>query len=81
MTRLSNEINVGDRWKRVELLGDAYDEVVVTGKVDHAGFRPDEWSIASATDDFGPTVQTTADGILDFCELVTSGRAPEEDWV
>ncbi len=72
-------INVGDVWKRRCELHDEFDEVRVTGLVSHAGFRPDEWSLQSATSDFGPTIQTTAEGLTDHCELVTSGD-PDADW-
>ncbi|MFI4977729.1 MAG: hypothetical protein ACHQC8_03490 [Solirubrobacterales bacterium] len=71
-------INVGDRWKRREPMGDAYDEITVCGLVDHAGRRPSEYSIASATS-FGPVLQTDAAGIIDFCDLVASGD-PDDEW-
>jgi hypothetical protein len=73
-------INVGDRWKRRVELHDDFDEIVVTGLVDHAGFRANEYSIQSTISGFGPTIQTSAQGIYDFCSLVKSGADPEEDW-
>jgi hypothetical protein len=74
----TREINVNDVWRRREPLGDTFDEIVVRGCVDHASFRPSVWVITSATD-FGPVLQTTASGILDSCDLVSSGD-PEADW-
>jgi hypothetical protein len=66
----SNQISLGDRWKRRVELHDEFDEIIVTALVDHAGFRPNEYMIRSATADFGSPIQTTASGILDFCDLV-----------
>jgi hypothetical protein len=74
----AREINVGDIWARREKLGDPYDEVRVSGVVDHAGLRPPEFSIESTTE-FGPTLQTDAAGLLDYCDLVSSGD-PESKW-
>jgi hypothetical protein len=73
-------IAVGDIWKRRVEAHDDFDRIVVTGLVNHAGFRPDEWSIQSATSDFGPTVQTTAQGISDFCDRVSSGDPEADEW-
>jgi len=81
MSRGRGEILVGDVWRRRCELHDDFDLVRVTAMVDHGGFRPDEWIIRSATADFGPVLQTTAAGIIDFCTLVTSGEPGDEDWV
>ena len=72
-------IHIGDRWRRRVESHDPYDEIIVTGLVDHAGYRPNEYSIQSATA-FLPTIQTTAQGIYDFCDLVTSGADPGDEW-
>ena len=58
--------------------GDGYDLIRVCGLVDHAGERPAEYSIESTTE-FRPVLQTDAEGITGYCDLVTSGD-PEEDW-
>jgi hypothetical protein len=76
---MNRTITVGDRWKRRVEIHDEFDEVIVTGLVSHAGFRPDEWSLQSAIADFGPTIQTTADGLLDHCDLISSGD-PDSEW-
>ena len=72
-------INVGDIWQRKEpIKGDDYNEIRVCGVVGHAGERPDEYSIESTTE-FGPVLQTDAEGITNFCTLISSGD-PEGDW-
>jgi hypothetical protein len=65
-------INVGDVWKRREPLDDPYDEIVVCGIVGCDGKRPDEYSIESAHI-FGPVLQSDREGILQWCDLVSSG--------
>jgi hypothetical protein len=75
---MNREINVNDVWKRKTPVGDDFDEIVVCGLVDHASRLPNEYTVRSATA-FGSPVQTDAAGILDHCELVTSGD-PESEW-
>jgi hypothetical protein len=70
-------IHVNDVWARKEPLGDSYDEVKVVGVVDHAATRPNEYTIQSTTE-FGDTLQTDAEGLTDFCDLIASGEA--WDW-
>jgi hypothetical protein len=67
---MNREINVGDIWRRRCELHDDFDVVRVVGLVSHAGFHPDEFTIQSATAEFGPTLGTNADGILQHCTLV-----------
>jgi hypothetical protein len=75
---MSNQINIGDVWKRRTPVGDNYDSIRVCAMVDHAGFRPNEWMIRSATADFSDAIQTEAAGILNHCDRVSSGD-PECD--
>jgi hypothetical protein len=72
------QIHVGDVYARREPLGNDFDTIKVVGLVDHKGFRPDEWTVQPAHV-FGPTIQTTAEGITEFCNLVTAAE-PQESW-
>jgi hypothetical protein len=76
---MTREINVNDVWKRRVELHDAYDVVRVVGRIDNAGFAPDEWTIQPANA-FGETIGTDAAGILDHCELVSSGDPEQAAW-
>jgi hypothetical protein len=76
---MNKEINVNDVWKRRVEQHDAYDRVRVVGRIDNAGERPDEWTVQPAGE-FGGVVGTTAAGIFDHCDLVSSGDPDSEDW-
>ena len=62
----------------VDARDDPFDEVRVVGEVFVGEGEPAEYTIVS-TGEFGPTVQTAAEGLTDFCDLVSSGD-PEDDW-
>jgi hypothetical protein len=69
---------VGDIYSRRVKFGDAYDLIRIVGLVDFAGERPNEYTLQPAND-FGATIQSDAAGILDHCDLISSGD-PDDEW-
>lgn len=70
MTRTTNEVVIGQIWKRRCELHDDFDTVRICALVFNAGTRPDEYIVRSATLDFGDPIQTTLAGIVEHCDLV-----------
>jgi hypothetical protein len=68
-------IEIGSVWARREKQGDAFDRVRVVGRVfmgDHG--EPEDFTVTPANE-FGEVLQTSAAGLLDYCDLVEA--APE----
>jgi hypothetical protein len=72
-----SEIRVGDIWRRRIELHDEWDEVRVCGKVFCGEGVEPEWTVTPSKE-FGPVVQTAAEGITDFCTRVSEGA--EQEW-
>jgi hypothetical protein len=71
-------VNVGDVWARREALeGDPYNTVTVVGVVTSLE-RPDEYTL-QPLHEFGTTIQTTKSGLVDHCDLISSGD-PNDKW-
>jgi hypothetical protein len=73
-------IKIGSVWERREKQGDAFDRVVVRGRVfmgEHG--EPDDFTVAPA-DEFGEVLQTSASGLLDYCECVEAGPQEGAAW-
>lgn len=74
---MNNEtITVGSIWERREKQGDSFDRVRVCGRVFMGGGEPDDFTVTSA-EGFGEVLQTSAAGLLDFCDCVEPGPQGE----
>jgi len=75
----AREVNIGDVWKRRVELHDPYDVVRVVGRVQMQDEgAPDDLTIQPA-DEFGATIQTSAAGLLEHCDLVSQAE-PGAAW-
>jgi hypothetical protein len=72
-------LEVGSVWKRRVPLKDELDEIQIVGQVYMGEGEPVEYTITTL--EFGgPIIQTSREGIADFCELVRPGPAQSAAW-
>jgi hypothetical protein len=72
-------ISIGSVWKRRESQDEDFDVVRVVGEVFMGENIPPEWTITPAYS-FGEVIQTSAGGILNYCDLVSVGSAEQAEW-
>jgi hypothetical protein len=63
-------ITPGQIWRRRVEQHDGFDLIEVAGEVPNDGRTPPEWTVRSAVE-FGPVLGTSAEGITEFCTLIS----------